>query len=435
MSFLQTIARWYLARATSSGSTNSSKNSNMKCAENVFDAHYLASEAMVLGNIVSLSGWSSKNLKRIDEKISVTISDLKRHKMDILDKITCWNMTILPKVNHILRCTPFNSAFAQAWKKKGVEFVGTPKYIGHNRLFVPRSRGGLGMMDIELHWNILVFSWYKRAKLVDFPWKIFYIKACEGKPQNHPKTSPWRELAPPEELLRIYWRGMGAAGPIDGNPEVRMPLSNKIREQLQLERINDVLTLRDTSHPGVIFLRNALRRAFKPQKSIPPLKEVFNVRNLVLKEDMRRTHPPFDLTHKMKTPESIYKNKQQYIMTSIFDPLLTSKQAYLKYRISFGLYYVGEGEICEICSEKKKKTLSHIFRDCSRLNRIWDLMDEVFEEVLKRKSSAEEKLYGMFPESNIHRIASKCIAKTSDYDRHNKIQEDRPPSIYGNCCT
>eukprot|EP00096_Caligus_rogercresseyi_P000065 TRINITY_DN1016_c0_g1_i4.p2 TRINITY_DN1016_c0_g1~~TRINITY_DN1016_c0_g1_i4.p2 ORF type:complete len:194 (-),score=7.73 TRINITY_DN1016_c0_g1_i4:711-1292(-) len=177
MSFLQTIARWYLARATSSGSTNSSKNSNMKCAENVFDAHYLASEAMVLGNIVSLSGWSSKNLKRIDEKISVTISDLKRHKMDILDKITCWNMTILPKVNHILRCTPFNSAFAQAWKKKGVEFVGTPKYIGHNRLFVPRSRGGLGMMDIELHWNILVFSWYKRAKLVDFPLE----RACSAR--------------------------------------------------------------------------------------------------------------------------------------------------------------------------------------------------------------------------------------------------------------
>ncbi|QQP53931.1 Hypothetical protein FKW44_006582, partial [Caligus rogercresseyi] len=42
-------------------------------------------------------------------------------------------------------------------------------------------------------------------------------------------------------------------------------------------------------------------------------------------------------------------------MTSIFDPLLTSKQAYLKYRISFGLYYVGEGGICEICSERRRK--------------------------------------------------------------------------------
>ncbi|QQP41962.1 Hypothetical protein FKW44_016483 [Caligus rogercresseyi] len=38
--------------------------------------------------------------------------------MDVLDKITCWNMTILPKINHILRCTPFNSASAQAWRKR-----------------------------------------------------------------------------------------------------------------------------------------------------------------------------------------------------------------------------------------------------------------------------------------------------------------------------
>ncbi|QQP37825.1 Hypothetical protein FKW44_018225, partial [Caligus rogercresseyi] len=48
-----------------------------------------------------------------------------------------------------------------------------------------------------------------------------------------------------------YLRGTEAAGPIHGNPEVRMPLSNNIREQLQFERINDVLTLRDKSNPGL----------------------------------------------------------------------------------------------------------------------------------------------------------------------------------------
>ncbi|QQP55991.1 Uncharacterized protein FKW44_000503 [Caligus rogercresseyi] len=52
-------------------------------------------------------------------------------------------------------------------------------------------------MDIELHWNILVFSWYKRAKLVDFPWKTFYIKAYEGKPQNHPNPHLGENLLHP----------------------------------------------------------------------------------------------------------------------------------------------------------------------------------------------------------------------------------------------
>ncbi|QQP53932.1 Hypothetical protein FKW44_006583, partial [Caligus rogercresseyi] len=50
------------------------------------------------------------------------------------------------------------------------------------------------------------------------------------------------------------------------------------------------------------------------------------------------------------------------------------------------------------------------------------------------KSSAEEKLYGMFPESNIHRIASKALQKLQTMiaiTRFKKID----PSIYGNRCT
>uniref|UniRef100_A0A0K2VDD1 Uncharacterized protein n=1 Tax=Lepeophtheirus salmonis TaxID=72036 RepID=A0A0K2VDD1_LEPSM len=42
------------------------------------------------------------------------------------------------------------------------------------------------MMDIVLQWEILIFSWYKRAYLVDYPWKTIYMEESRGTCTNAP---------------------------------------------------------------------------------------------------------------------------------------------------------------------------------------------------------------------------------------------------------
>ncbi|QQP52490.1 Uncharacterized protein FKW44_004660 [Caligus rogercresseyi] len=123
------------------------------------------------------------------------------------------------------------------------------------------------MVDIELHWRVLLFSWYKRAKLVDFPWKKMYLKSCGGNLLNPPQASPWKELSPSKEVLNTYWLTLGASGPIEENPLIKVAVSSKLRKDLGLERINDVLVLEDTTHPGFIFSRSLSDGISSPRRT------------------------------------------------------------------------------------------------------------------------------------------------------------------------
>ncbi|QQP41031.1 Hypothetical protein FKW44_015277 [Caligus rogercresseyi] len=44
----------------------------------------------------------------------------------------------------------------------GEDFVNIPNNVGKKRLYAPRSEGGLGMIDVEIHWSVLLISWLKR---------------------------------------------------------------------------------------------------------------------------------------------------------------------------------------------------------------------------------------------------------------------------------
>ncbi|QQP39166.1 Hypothetical protein FKW44_019961 [Caligus rogercresseyi] len=39
-----------------------------------------------------------------------------------------------------------------------------------------------------------------------------------------------------------------------------------------------------------------------------------------------------------------------------------------------------------------KKAISHVFRDCTEINRLWERVDKTFEERVGRQSTREEKL-------------------------------------------
>ncbi|QQP41281.1 Uncharacterized protein FKW44_015597 [Caligus rogercresseyi] len=55
--------------------------------------------------------------------------------------------------------------------------------------------------------------------------------------------------------------------------------------------------------------------------------------------------------------------------------------------------------------------MTHVFRDCKEISRLWEGMDKSFEERVGRQSTRDEKLYGFHPQSKILRTASKAIAK------------------------
>ncbi|QQP55283.1 Hypothetical protein FKW44_008423, partial [Caligus rogercresseyi] len=123
---------------------------NIKRISDRFATSNLVQEATVLGNIISTDEWAEKNLACMEDQINRTISSLKRHKMDILDKISSHSN---PKNKSCPAMHSFRSYGRVRVEKESNIFVGAPKYIRHHRLFVPKARGGLGMVDIELHWR------------------------------------------------------------------------------------------------------------------------------------------------------------------------------------------------------------------------------------------------------------------------------------------
>ncbi|QQP55197.1 Uncharacterized protein FKW44_008314 [Caligus rogercresseyi] len=102
----------------------------------------------------------------------------------------------------------------------GEDFVNIPNNVEKKRLYAPRSEGGLGMIDVEIHWSVLLISWLKRYPLVDHLWKgaLSGAKSLSsptlgpGKdkgPPNPPLHRPWNELWDfPQELLEAYWKGV-----------------------------------------------------------------------------------------------------------------------------------------------------------------------------------------------------------------------------------
>ncbi|QQP41295.1 Hypothetical protein FKW44_015612 [Caligus rogercresseyi] len=143
-----------------------------------------------------------------------------------------------------------------------------------------------------------------------------YLKSCGENLLNPPKASPWKELSPSKEVLNTNWITLVACVPIKENPLIKIAISSKLRKDLCLERISDVPVLEDTTHPEIYLHKKSLRRIFKSMKNTPPPGEFLNVPNYILKDELRRKHPPFDLTHKLTTPMSCSK-KIKRVMTSI----------------------------------------------------------------------------------------------------------------------
>ncbi|QQP55284.1 Uncharacterized protein FKW44_008424, partial [Caligus rogercresseyi] len=132
-----------------------------------------------------------------------------------------------------------------------------------------------------------------RVKLVDFPWKKMYLKSCGGNLLNSPQ-------APSKEVLNTYWLTLGASGPIEGNPLIKVAVSSKLRKDLGLERINDVLVLEDNP-PWDLSSAKVSQTEFQVQEEHFFTNKGFERPKYILKDELRRMHhPPFDLTQKLK---------------------------------------------------------------------------------------------------------------------------------------
>ncbi|QQP53604.1 Putative LOC101743068, partial [Caligus rogercresseyi] len=169
---------------------------------------------------------SEENVWAAQRSLEYSVAELGRHRLCLVSKIKCWNTVALPRVNHILRCTPKIKEAASKWKKMGEDFVNIPNNVGKKRLYAPRSEGGLGMIDVEIHWSVLLISWLKRYPLVDHLWKNALSGAKslsiptlgpgnDKGPPNPPLHRPWNELWDfPQELLEAYWKEVGVGGPL-----------------------------------------------------------------------------------------------------------------------------------------------------------------------------------------------------------------------------
>ncbi|QQP53192.1 Hypothetical protein FKW44_005571, partial [Caligus rogercresseyi] len=102
------------------------------------------------------------------------------------------------------------------------------------------------------------------------------------------------------------------------------------------------------------------------------------------------------------------------IIAGIWDPMLTLREQYLKYRISSGVYFTcgllqNEGAICSLC--ENCKTVAHQFRDCKDLVHIMNIIKASLTDKIGRDLSPNEILYGFVSKDPKLRLASKVIAK------------------------
>uniref|UniRef100_A0A0K2TXU8 Reverse transcriptase domain-containing protein n=1 Tax=Lepeophtheirus salmonis TaxID=72036 RepID=A0A0K2TXU8_LEPSM len=85
------------------------------------------------------------------------------------------------------------------------------------------------------------------------------------------------------------------------------------------------------NHPIVSILRDYLVRVFKPTKKTLHLRVVLNINNKAIKEGVRKRQPQNDLCNTLKCKIEDGMIHKQYVR-SLFDPYLTPKQSYLRYR-------------------------------------------------------------------------------------------------------
>uniref|UniRef100_A0A0K2TK50 Uncharacterized protein n=1 Tax=Lepeophtheirus salmonis TaxID=72036 RepID=A0A0K2TK50_LEPSM len=84
----------------------------------------------------------------------------------------------------------------------------------------------------------------------------------------------------PQGVLEIS----GGNVPLVGNPEVNIGIPNKIKEELGLNTINDIITKDIINHPILSMLRDSFLRIFKPTKQKLQLKVALNINNKAIKE-------------------------------------------------------------------------------------------------------------------------------------------------------
>ncbi|QQP42208.1 Uncharacterized protein FKW44_016802 [Caligus rogercresseyi] len=177
----------------------------------------------------------------------------------------------------------------------GEDFVNIPNNVGKKRLYAPRSEGGLGMIDVEIHWSVLLISWLKRYPLVDHLWKNALSGAKslsiptlgpgnDKGPPNPPLHRPWNELWDfPQEILEAYWKEVGVGGPLVGNPIVKVEVPRSILQKRGLRTIKDVLSLKNVDHPSIVLLKASLRTSFPDGVFIKTKKNLYQVSNRIIK--------------------------------------------------------------------------------------------------------------------------------------------------------
>ncbi|QQP37071.1 Putative LOC101743068 [Caligus rogercresseyi] len=66
----------------------------------------VSGQCRVLGNSISLDLGAEENVRAAQKSLESSVEEMGRHRLCLVIKSDAWNMVVLPRVNHILRCTP-----------------------------------------------------------------------------------------------------------------------------------------------------------------------------------------------------------------------------------------------------------------------------------------------------------------------------------------
>uniref|UniRef100_A0A0K2U9T1 Putative LOC101743068 [Bombyx mori] n=1 Tax=Lepeophtheirus salmonis TaxID=72036 RepID=A0A0K2U9T1_LEPSM len=81
---------------------------NMSTLPHTLKLFKLVEPDIVVGNPISFRDTVAENIERVNKNIYGSIQEIGKYRLTILDRIKCWNMVVIPRVNHILRSTAYN---------------------------------------------------------------------------------------------------------------------------------------------------------------------------------------------------------------------------------------------------------------------------------------------------------------------------------------
>ncbi|QQP58435.1 Hypothetical protein FKW44_003752 [Caligus rogercresseyi] len=155
----------------------------------------------VLGTFISLNDEDIiVNAKVIEDKVQKTTNRYAKFlKKNTVTRIFIWNTFILPKTIHILRLTPFSQILCKKINDLCEKFLfpeGRPKIISWRRVKTPKKFGGLGLLELESFWKVILFKWLKRLLESGSVWtealRGLYLKKVgrplEGEEGNGPHS-------------------------------------------------------------------------------------------------------------------------------------------------------------------------------------------------------------------------------------------------------